>query len=230
MKIYRSIWTCVAVCVTLLGLFCAPLVMTVAGMVATFVLTTLVAGAFAMSLTETWGGWRPVRLGLTTACAVVAGLGFMTALGPAGAALLLLLAASAPPVVDRIAAWGRGDSHEKSAGATAMRRGTASQREHSAAMRWSAERSLSGAAWMDGPPSEMDAASLCTAWRESYRSLQQPLSTLSRKVLVQRRQELLDELERRNPAQFAAWLDASNQPASQPGRYLFSRGRPDTPG
>jgi hypothetical protein len=111
-----------------------------------------------------------------------------------------------------------------------MRRGTASQREHSAAMRWSAERSLSGAAWMDGPPSEMDAASLCTAWRESYRSLQQPLSTLSRKVLVQRRQELLDELERRNPAQFAAWLDASNQPASQPGRYLFSRGRPDTPG
>lgn len=232
MNSYRSVWTCIAVCVTLLGLVCAPLVMTVAGMVATFVLTTLVAGAFAMSLTDTWGGWRPVRLGLTTAFAVVAGLGFMTVLGPAGAALLLLLAASAPPVVDRIAAWGRGElggPREKFAGPTAVWRGTASQGEHSTAMTWSAERSLFGATWMDGPPSEMDAACLCTAWRESYRSLQQPLSTGSRKVLVQRRQELLDELERRNPAQFAAWLDASNQPASQPGRYLLARGRPDTP-
>lgn len=62
---------------------------------------------------------------------------------------------------------------------------------------------------------------LCWAWRVSYGQLAHaPGHKLDRLALQRRR--YLDELERRNPTGFAAWLGSGARAPSNPARYITS--------
>ena len=47
--------------------------------------------------------------------------------------------------------------------------------------------------------------------------------------VVQRRQEYLDALERRDPHGFARWMDLGARAASDPGRYVACRSDVEPP-
>lgn len=75
----------------------------------------------------------------------------------------------------------------------------------------------------DGPATSLESLGLdelCHAWRASYGDLQRAQTRWTREQIVEMRQSYLDELERRNPTGFAAWLDAGARAASDPGRFL----------
>lgn len=80
--------------------------------------------------------------------------------------------------------------------------------------------------WMCAPTRSMPDDALCLAWRTTYAALEQQLSLSARIQVVQRRQELLDELERRNAQGFSAWLESGARAAGNPSRFLRSDDRP----
>jgi hypothetical protein len=226
MKWYRRAWWSVTGLLVVLGTVAALLVLSVWGALVTFALSALVAGASA----HVWPGSddrrHPTTVGLAVAGAVLATTALLKVLGPDTLWLVLLLVATAPGVVVPVARWCGGRPGSTAPTPPAAADGAA-LREHDAALRWSAERTVADATWMTGPVSAMQPGDLCAAWRVSHLSLRQPLTAGSRDRLVQRRRELLDEFERRNPEGFQAWLDAGARATGQPGRYIFSRGRPD---
>ena len=57
-------------------------------------------------------------------------------------------------------------------------------------------------------------------WLRSSAALARPSGPLVRQALVERRQEALDELERRDPAGFARWLAEGATVDSDPARYV----------
>lgn len=65
--------------------------------------------------------------------------------------------------------------------------------------------------------SQLSAAELCLAWRRSFTELRR-LDHWSATIDVRR--AYLDELERRYPEKFAAWLASGPRAASDPGRYF----------
>jgi hypothetical protein len=137
---------------------------------------------------------------------------------------VIVLAMSAPPLVTRVwraLARASGDGGGVSTDAPAAAH--PSRSELRAVASWSAEVTLTREGWMTQSPADMDSATLCLAWRRSYLALDRPLSLLSRSLVVKRRQELLDELESRNPAGFAAWLDSGARAAGDPRRYIDSQ-------
>lgn len=76
------------------------------------------------------------------------------------------------------------------------------------------------------PPTGVEALSdeeLCQNWRASYTALQRPLSLGQRSATVTERQTYLDELERRNPRGFAAWLASGARAPGNPLPYVSRR-------
>lgn len=61
---------------------------------------------------------------------------------------------------------------------------------------------------------------LCRAWRKSYFDLAGSRSLAASLHIVQARQGLLDELERRNPHGLSAWLDSGARAAGDPSRFI----------
>lgn len=71
------------------------------------------------------------------------------------------------------------------------------------------------------PPADgLTTAQLCQAWRVSFTALDTLDGPEERARVVQRRQEYLDALERRDPHGFARWIGLGARAASDPGRYL----------
>ena len=71
------------------------------------------------------------------------------------------------------------------------------------------------------PPADgLTTAQLCQAWRVSFTALDTLEQPEERVQLVQRRQEYLDALERRDPHGFARWIGLGARAASDPGRYV----------
>jgi len=73
------------------------------------------------------------------------------------------------------------------------------------------------------PVSTLTDEELCQAWRASFRTLEQLLvasDTARQAQLISRRQQYLDELERRHPNGFARWLASGARPAGDPSRFL----------
>jgi hypothetical protein len=68
---------------------------------------------------------------------------------------------------------------------------------------------------------------LCQRWRASYLNLQGQPSEAEAMALVRERHGYLDELERRNPSGFAAWLASGAWASSNPLPYLV-KDRTDT--
>jgi hypothetical protein len=73
-------------------------------------------------------------------------------------------------------------------------------------------------------PCLMSVPQLCLAWHRSYWLLHDLPPGPARSDMVSRRQRLLDELERRDPAGFDRWLHSGASANSNPGCYLTGIG------
>lgn len=152
-----------------------------------------------------------LRASLIGTGSCVSVVGMVRFLGPVGVMLLALLAVCSPPVLGCC----RG-------GLRALRGRLPSARVGLSvgdSGRASAVRDVS--APPDGPLGPLTDSQLCLAWRISFLALLRSPDLDRTAHLVRRRQEYLDELERRNPAGFARWLYAGARPASDPSRYLL---------
>jgi len=67
---------------------------------------------------------------------------------------------------------------------------------------------------------ELTDEQLCSEWRASYVAMQGPVSLRQLARMVVQRQRYLDELERRNPDGFSAWLASGAWASSTPLPYL----------
>ena len=82
------------------------------------------------------------------------------------------------------------------------------------------------------PVRALSVEALGREWLRSSAALARPAGPLARQALVERRQEALDELERRDPAGFARWLAEGPTVDSDPARYIVGdprRGVPTPP-
>ncbi|WP_329045786.1 hypothetical protein OG738_29805 [Amycolatopsis sp. NBC_01488] len=70
---------------------------------------------------------------------------------------------------------------------------------------------------------DMATEELCVAWRRSYFLLLLAADGPARRLVVERRQDFLDEIERRDRRGFLRWLDSGAQAGSDPGPYLTTR-------
>jgi hypothetical protein len=75
----------------------------------------------------------------------------------------------------------------------------------------------------------LDDAALVLAWRRSFVQLEAARSELDRLTVVARRQQLLDELERRCPEGVARWLASGARAQGNPQPYLGERRQPPPP-
>jgi len=69
-------------------------------------------------------------------------------------------------------------------------------------------------------PEQLTTLQLCVAWQHSYFALLDFPTGPAYWEVVRVRECLLDELERRDPAGFARWLETGARAGSDPGRYL----------
>lgn len=75
------------------------------------------------------------------------------------------------------------------------------------------------------PVAGLTTEELCASWRRSYFQVLLAPDASSRHQIAQRRQDLLDELERRDPRGFLRWLESGARPGGDPGPYLTRRSR-----
>ncbi|WP_410640716.1 hypothetical protein [Amycolatopsis sp. lyj-346] len=73
------------------------------------------------------------------------------------------------------------------------------------------------------PVAALSTDELCTAWRRSYFQLLVSHDAQVRRRLVQRRQDYLDEIERRDRSGFLRWLADDARAGGDPGPYLTTR-------
>lgn len=79
---------------------------------------------------------------------------------------------------------------------------------------------LSGLVAFSTPTTLMSMEDLCQAWRQSSGLLRATGRTISRGHLLRLREQLLDELERRDPAGFARWMGRGYRPDPDPSRHF----------
>ncbi len=75
------------------------------------------------------------------------------------------------------------------------------------------------ALWLDRAPvpvAQLPTPALASEWRRTTEALAGPLDMTTHPFLVQRRQEVLDEFERRDPLGFARWLAVAAPPSRDP--------------
>jgi hypothetical protein len=77
-----------------------------------------------------------------------------------------------------------------------------------------------GAARLVPPVSALTTAALGSEWLRTTAALERRLDPAARQWIVARREETLDELERRDPEGFARWLAAEPGPGSDPTPYV----------
>ncbi|MEV4143606.1 hypothetical protein AB0J40_08045 [Amycolatopsis sp. NPDC049691] len=70
---------------------------------------------------------------------------------------------------------------------------------------------------------DMATEELCVAWRRSYFLLLLATDEQVRRLVVQRRQDFLDEIERRDRRGFLRWLDSDPTAGGDPSPYLTTR-------
>jgi len=68
---------------------------------------------------------------------------------------------------------------------------------------------------------ELSDEELCLAWRRSFKQLQGTAGTERRCAMADVRRAYLDELERRQPAAFAAWIASGARAAGDPARFFI---------
>jgi len=77
-----------------------------------------------------------------------------------------------------------------------------------------------GSARLSAPVTELPTAALGREWLRTTAALAGRLEPAARESIVRRRQEALDELERRDADGFARWLAAGPAPGSDPAAFV----------
>ena len=228
---YQTAWRCSCLLLGAAGMWASVSAWSLKGVLTVYLAVAVIAGCIRPLLNKEGerSGWRQaVRVGLVSGAVVVSAGGLVEWFGVAGLFAVTVLALASPTVLTAAAKWrlrrrddtpsvtdqGRGRWSDRTSPVGAPVRG----RDPEPSML--TRSSLLGAAWMERPTTSMDDATLCFAWRVSFVALQQPLSLFSRLQIVGRRQELLDELERRNPRGFRAWLASGARAAADPSKYI----------
>ncbi|MGZ4470095.1 MAG: hypothetical protein ACXVXB_16545 [Nocardioidaceae bacterium] len=203
---YQTWWAVLATAVGTLGVLLAC-VARPTDQVLALAATGLALGGCAGSLYDLPQDKITVRsmlvFGAFTGVGLVATLGVCAVLGSAGALLPLLLVVSSP--------WCIRTAHRGAAYAVqklAARDATDSAPPPSAPAPVPAppaQRPAVSAA-PEPPVQDMDEAALLRAWRASSVAMARTGTREGRLRLAQRRQDYLDELEKRDPERFAAWL------------------------
>jgi hypothetical protein len=165
--------------------------------------------------------WR--RVSVTAAAAgglAIAAVGLNALLGGWGFLLLMFLAAGSPPSFR----WADRNIFRRLEGVEVVTwvGGIDSGQPGGASMAWSATLAPSTQTALPACSSLTDEE-LCRGWRHSFLLLATADGATRRRV-VQLRRRYLDELERRNPAGFARWLDSGARAAGDPSRYLVDHG------
>lgn len=224
MRVYRWLWLSACVPVTVLGL--------VLGLVQVLDPLVVVApffGALAAVVTWVWleehedtrgPALHPARLvatnALTVAAATGAVFGYAVALGPVALVLLVVLLSSSPYAVRVYGRWLRSVPTPSPAQLDKMARAL----------------SYASSEYMAFPPASglgtLTDEELCHSWRASFATPQRPPSAAQTASTVIERQACLDELARRNPQGFAAWLASEERAPGNPLPYLRGR-RAQTP-
>lgn len=73
--------------------------------------------------------------------------------------------------------------------------------------------------YTDAP--KLTSAQLCRAWRVSFLAVVRAGTPAELEALAAKRRAYLDELEKRNPRGFQAWLDTAPGASSDPEPYLL---------
>lgn len=226
---YRLTWLCFVALAGTVGLWGSIHALPPGGAPSLFLMIAVGVGCLALTSTKDDGPtWRQAtRLGIDWGLAIVASVGLIALLGFSGLAVVMMLVLLSPTVMSAARRYLTSRASEPGPAAEAWELGGALPaigRNHGIGADGEAspatETSPLRAFWMESPLQSMDDPTLCFAWRISYVALQRPLSLSSRLRLVDRRQEFLDELERRHPRGFSAWLESGARAAGDPTRYL----------
>lgn len=147
------------------------------------------------------------RYALVGAVSAVAAIGLVAGLGPLGLLIVASGVATSPPVWQRVYVWRRRRQLAEYDAQIPRDERTLREPQHR-------------------PVSELSTPDLVMGWRASFASLNKAHTTASMSRVVARRQQYLDELERRDPDGLHRWLNSGARAASDPTEYL----RPDEGG
>ena len=212
METYRVVW--LTACVTLGAMGAAAgLVRSPAAVAFLFIAFGVVGSLLTFCVVHAyWERGTRGRLRLLAGGALVAGtsvsafVGYASLVGPGALLLAAAVLAGSPYCVRASGRWLRSVRTPSTAQLDAVARAFAYPNPEF--MRPSPELR------------ELTDEQLCKRWRASYRSSRRQQSSAVKLIeAVAERQMYLDELERRNPSGFAAWL-ASGLPTSDPLPYL----------
>ena len=232
---YRLTWRFFVAVAGAAGLWGSVHALTTGGVVTLFIITTFVAFCMGLTSTEesverTWG--QAAWLGIAWAAAVVATVGLLSWVGIFGLGVVILLGVLSPRALAAAKRYryNRIGQAEPTAPAWASSDDLATAGpDHctgpEARVAPVTEESLLRAPWLEHPLQSMDNSMLCLAWRTSFVALQRPLDEPSRMRIVERRQQVLDEIERRNPDGFSAWMVSGARAGGDPSRYISQQGR-----
>lgn len=209
----RIFWWALAVPIGAVGLAGAMISASVAWVLVVFVLMALALGALSANLQSIdregrargrISGTTVIRHGCLAGAVVVALFGLSILIGAAVLPLALLMAVTSPGALD----W------------WCSRRKSISQ----PSVQNIPERRALPRDDLSEPTSvveEMTDRELCLAWRRSYVELERADSARIKASIARFRSQVLDELERRNPAGFEDWLASGARAPSDPTRYVL---------
>ncbi len=214
MRFYRKLWVIAAVAANTTCTGVALLAFTLGTLFWAALISALVAGAAGiLSSTRQELGDPLPRTGSSLACGAyigVATMGAGEAVGPVGVLFVLAWVVASPPVVEWLYARMAG---AKSSEPAHMRDARAPASVHPP-RQWTHRTS---------PASDMTDQELIFMWRLSFVQITGAQSTADVFAACENRARLLDEIERRDPVGFCAWMNSGARAASDPSRFLGLR-------
>jgi len=224
MQRYDGIWRTAVGVLAAIGVTAALLLVPLGPILAAFAFVAFLAAASSVSFglsaerppAEVFRA-APRWAGLGGGIAV-ATLGYGVAAGAEVLLLLLVVAGTAPPVAAWLG-WLPSTTAKPTAGNPAI--GSGAARKSAAGRRGAVDPEPIDVVLPELDPgaqlSKLSAAELCLAWRRSFTELGRADHW---SATIDVRRAYLDELERRYPDDFAAWLASGPRAASDPGRFF----------
>lgn len=225
MENYRTGWLTTVIVAATAGVW-TMLAWSVVGALGCFVASAVITGCVATARSGDLRWRAALSAGVFWGYVLVGGMGLAVLMGVFVLLLILAIAACSPMTIvwaRRLSYWHRASPQTGEPMPSAGEARAAIEPLPSA---------LSIAAEKSGAPPDLDSmgdAALCMAWRASFIALQQQLHHETRVRVVERRQQYLDELERRNPAGFTAWMTSGPRAAGDPSRYIIITGPREHP-
>ena len=221
----HGVWGRVAGTTIALGLVCDVVTWGVWAPLGSWFAVAIIAFSVAVLVGSSL--WSSTVLGAVSAAVLAGCVGLVAAFGWAGAAWVLMVAATSP--LTRLA-------HRLGSGSPDVRRAVPQSKEllddrgrtdvPGAALGGPGSFRplvpLAGMPSADGVPT-LDDHALCEAWRRSYVRLEASRAAAARLEVVRLRQVYLDELVRRHPVEVRRWLESGARAAGNPLPFLERR-------